>query len=239
MSKNFSWVELQSWLLGSRYLIVTLSIMSFLIILPYTFTQYVYFGRIVLAFWLALILVALSLSVYRIKIGGKIGLLLIAVNLAATILNLSLGSYPIAVINRLLNFITFSFVSIIIFVDLATVYVEKRGRSDYVWGGIAIYLLIGLTWGALYNLVELVTPGSFLGPESLGTIEFPLFVYFSYYVLTTVGGVLTPITLQAQSLVMIEPIVGTLYVAILVARLVNHISARKQAKPDSSEQSTK
>lgn len=238
MSKRFSWVKIQSWLLKSRYLVLTLSIMGFLLILPYTFTQQFIFGRIVLASWLALILIALSLSVYRIKIGRKIGLFLIATNLGTIFLNLSLGLTSIAVVNRLLSFVTFSFVTMIIFVDLATVYVEKRGNADHVWGGIAIYLLIGLTWGALYDLVEMVNPGSFLGHESLGTIEFPLFIYFSFYALTTIGGVLTPITLQAQSLVMIEPIVGTLYVAILVARLVNVVSKKKQTDPDGNTETS-
>ena len=203
--------------------------MGFLLILPYTFSQYVFFGRILLGFWLALILFTLSLSVYRIKIGGKIGLLLIIANLSSIVVNLIVGTYQTTLVNRLLSTVTLAFVTMIIFVDLATVYIETRGNSDYVWGGIAVYLLIGLTWGSLFDLVELVTPGSFLSSTS-GPIEFPLFIYYSFLAITTLGGVLTPATLQAQSLVMIEPIIGTLYIAILVARLVN-VVFKRQTKP--------
>jgi hypothetical protein len=107
-----------------------------------------------------------------------------------------------------------------------------------MWGGIAIYLLIGLTWGSLFDLVEIVTPGSFVASTTSGPIEFPLFVYFSFLAITTLGGVITPVTLQAQSLVMIEPIIGTLYIAILIARLVNVIPKRQAKSEDDTPEET-
>jgi hypothetical protein len=237
MSKRFSWFTFRLRIVNSKYLVLTLAIMSFLIILPYTFTQYAFYGRFLLASWLAMILFALSLSVYRIKIGGKIGLLLIIVNLSSIAVNLLVGTPQTALFNRLLSTVTLAFVTMIIFVDLATVYVGAHGSSDYLWGGIAIYLLIGLTWGSLFDLVELVTPGSFFASNVSGTIEFPLFIYFSFYALTTIGGVLTPVTLQAQSLVMIEPIIGTLYIAILIARLIN-VKPKKQIASDTAKPAT-
>ncbi len=236
MTETHSELRIRRWFLKSKYLIVTLSIMIFLLIIPYTFTQYVYVGRLLLGFWLGLILVTISFSVYRIKIGGKIALLLIIANLFTIALNATLGTQAIAVINRALTSLTLSFVTMMIFVDLATNKVEKHFTSDYIWGGIATYLLIGLTWGSFFDLIELVTPGSF-STAALNPIDFPAFVYYSYYVITTVGGVLTPITLQAQSIVMIEPIIGTLYIAILVARLVNLVTSRKQeVKPKEMEE---
>ena len=232
MSKRLFWDRLRSWLLGSKYLLVTMSLVTFLLILPYTFTQYTHYGRLLLGFWLGLILLIISFSVYRIKIGGKIALLLICINLLTIALFAALGTYIVELINRILSSITLSFVTMIIFVDLAANKVKATVTSDYIWGGIATYLLIGLTWGSFYHLLELISPGSFELTISTRLIpmEFPVFVYFSYYVLTTVGGVLSPVTLQAQSLVMIEPIVGTLYAAILIARLVNVVSSKKRAK---------
>jgi hypothetical protein len=202
--------------------------MLFLLIIPYTFSQYAYFGRIVLGFWLGLILLTISFSVYRIKVGGKVALLLVCANLLSIALNVTWGAHFIEVINRALSSITLSFVTMLIFADLAANRIKPPITSDYLWGGIATYLLIGLTWGSYYHLIELVTPGSFEIAASTGSLDFPIFVYFSYYVLTTVGGVLTPVTLQAQSIVMIEPIIGTLYTAILIARLINAIASRKQ-----------
>jgi hypothetical protein len=204
--------------------------MSFLAILPYTFDQYAYFGRIVLAAWVALILITFSFSVYRIKAGGKIALILIIASVVFVALNAYIATYTFNLINRISSSITLAFVTVIIFIDLATdnIKVSRTLTTDYIWGGIATYLLIGLTFASLFHLIELIAPGSFSSMASSETIGFPLFIYFSYYVLTTVGGVLTPVTLQAQSMVMIEPIIGTLYIAILIARLVNLVTSRKE-----------
>jgi hypothetical protein len=228
VSSNFSWSRVRRWVLGSKYLLVTLSIMSFLAVLPYTFNQYVFLGRIVLSLWIALILITLSFSVYRIKVGGKIALLLIIISLIFVALNSYIGTYAIELTNRISSSITLAFVTMIIFLDLAADNVKTFVTSDYIWGGIATYLLIGFTFASLFHLIELIAPGSFSSMASSEVIGFPLFIYFSYYVLTTVGGVLTPITLQAQSIVMIEPIIGTLYIAILIARLVNLVTSRKE-----------
>lgn len=235
MLKELSWCKLQSWFARTKYLLICISIMIFLIIIPYTFTQFA-FGRLVLGFWLAFILITISFSVYRIRIGGKMCLLFICANLFSIALNIILGTDTTELINRILTSLTLASVTIIIFADLATNKVEEHFTSDYIWGGIATYLLIGLTWGSFYHLVELVTPGSFVVVTPEGTLGFPVFIYFSYYVLTSVGGVLTPITLQAQSIVMIEPIVGVLYIAILIARLINLYFERRTAKAKVAEE---
>jgi hypothetical protein len=52
---------------------------------------------------------------------------------------------------------------VIIFIDLATdnIKVSRTLTTDYIWGGIATYLLIGLTFASLFHLIELIAPGSF------------------------------------------------------------------------------
>jgi hypothetical protein len=47
-------------------------------------------------------------------------------------------------------------------------------------------------------------------------------MYFSFTVLTSTGfGEITPATSMARSLIVIEQIVGVMYVAFLIARLAN------------------
>jgi Na+/citrate or Na+/malate symporter len=47
-------------------------------------------------------------------------------------------------------------------------------------------------------------------------------MYFSFTVLTSTGfGEITPATNMARSLIVIEQVLGVMYVAFLVARLVN------------------
>ena len=93
-----------------------------------------------------------------------------------------------------------------------------------VMGGIAGYLLIGMTWAFAYQLfVE-------RAPEAI-RFEAPLahaasqqlndFMYFSFVTLTTVGyGDVRPVHPAVRSLAVAEALVGQLYLAILIASLV-------------------
>jgi hypothetical protein len=92
-----------------------------------------------------------------------------------------------------------------------------------IWGAIAVYLLIGLSFATLYNLTYLITPSSFyygIDPELV--LDFSEFVYFSFVTLATLGyGDIVPITDQARSFAILEAITGSLYLAVLIAKIVS------------------
>ena len=58
--------------------------------------------------------------------------------------------------------------------------------------------------------------------------DFPLALYFSFVTLTTLGyGDITPVSRVAQMLTGVEAMMGQLFVAILIARLVGlHVGQR-------------
>jgi hypothetical protein len=90
-----------------------------------------------------------------------------------------------------------------------------------VQGAIAIYLLLGIFWAVLYEMVELVQPGSFGISHPGGRAVLPQLAYFSFTTLTTLGvGDIVPINPVARSLTMLEALVGQLFPVILIARLV-------------------
>jgi hypothetical protein len=93
-----------------------------------------------------------------------------------------------------------------------------------VLGGIAGYLLIGLTWTFAYQLLIQQAPSAIhFEPgmaESLPQQTSHL-IYFSFTTLTTVGfGDIHPATPAARALTVAEALVGQLYIAILIASLV-------------------
>ena len=54
-------------------------------------------------------------------------------------------------------------------------------------------------------------------------------MYFSFTVLTSTGfGEITPVTDMARALIVIEQVLGVMYVAFLVARLANLYGLRQQ-----------
>jgi hypothetical protein len=92
-----------------------------------------------------------------------------------------------------------------------------------VIGAILLYLNIGLIFVALYCFVALREPNAFTG---LGAIQDNLalagnLIYFSFVTLTSVGyGDIVPLHPYARGLANVEAIIGQLYPATLLARLV-------------------
>jgi hypothetical protein len=91
-------------------------------------------------------------------------------------------------------------------------------------GGVAGYLLIGVTWAFAYMLLVEEVPDAIHFPSSFAAIpagEPTRLVYFSFVTLTTVGyGDAYPVHRVARSLAIAEALIGQLYPAILIASLV-------------------
>ncbi len=126
-------------------------------------------------------------------------------------------------------FLFYAFATIAIFVEVIS---ERDVDRDTMFGIVGVYLLIGVTFGTLYDLVETLHPGSFHIDAPCGqpsAIRWRDTIYFSFMTLTTVGyGDITPATTQTQSLAIIESVIGVLYVAVLIARIVSAYSHAKR-----------
>jgi hypothetical protein len=106
--------------------------------------------------------------------------------------------------------------------------------AHHVRGAMALYLLIAAIFAYAYSLVALARPGAFQMPASWvadDTGRPESFFYFSVVTLTTLGyGDMTAVAPGARDLVMLEALLGQLYPAIIIARLVTlELSARQAA----------
>jgi Ion channel len=95
--------------------------------------------------------------------------------------------------------------------------------KDRISGAIAVYILAGLVWADVYQLVMLYVPRAFAGILTLeGAVDRSTWVYFSFATLTTVGyGDIVPVAPIVRSLSNLEALIGQLYPAIVLARLVS------------------
>ena len=120
----------------------------------------------------------------------------------------------------------FIFIGYIIVLILRYIFRQENVTLETIYGAIAVYILIGILWVFLYNLTELLHPGSFSLAEVLDAESKKALYFFSFVTLTTLGyGDITPVSGPARSLAMLEAIVGQMYIAVLIARLVGmHIS---------------
>jgi hypothetical protein len=99
------------------------------------------------------------------------------------------------------------------------------GRVTYhrIIGAVLVYLSIGHIFVGLYGMVGLLEPQALSGLKftEAGPNLISDLIYFSFVTLTTVGyGDILPVHPLARSLCSVEAIIGQLYPATLLARLV-------------------
>ncbi|WP_062466509.1 potassium channel family protein [Demequina maris] len=103
------------------------------------------------------------------------------------------------------------------------VHPPDRARTvDLLLLAVCAYLLLGGVFGAVSGLLEHASPGSFLDPNAAGsTLTWQGLLYGSYVTLATLGfGDIVPIAPWARALWSFEAVLGTLFVAVVIARLV-------------------
>jgi hypothetical protein len=112
------------------------------------------------------------------------------------------------------------------FMVLKHIIVEQEVTADIVIGGACAFVLLGFIWAFAYYLLETVHPNSLKGANPLSDDPSD-YIYYSFVTLTSVGyGDILAVSEKARGLAILEAIVGQLYLAIMVSRLVSlHISS--------------
>lgn len=121
-------------------------------------------------------------------------------------------------------------------VILSFVLSAKEISGDILYGAVSVYLLIGGAFSMLYVFVETLAPGSFVASADVipaRTIGWSDLLYYSFTTLTTMGyGDIVPSSPHAKSIATLEAVVGVMYVATIIARLVGLHTAHAGQKKD-------
>lgn len=123
-------------------------------------------------------------------------------------------------------------------VVLLRLLLRPRITLDTLAGALTAYLQIGIFFGALYRLIDLIEPEAFFTGPLVPDAQ--VFQYFSFITLTTVGyGDLTPATPVGQTLAMSEAIFGQVFlvtvVALTVSNLGKELPHRRSVRDDTAE----
>jgi hypothetical protein len=98
---------------------------------------------------------------------------------------------------------------------------------DQLYAGISVYLMLGFAFGSVYYLVSTLKPDCFaVNSAKLAADANPDLMYFSFVTLATLGyGDITPVAHVTRALAELEAMVGMLYIAVFMARLVTLVES--------------
>ena len=111
------------------------------------------------------------------------------------------------------------------------VFRAKRISRHQLLGAVVVYLNLALLFTGAFEAVNWVFPGELANGTKLPLQNGEL-VYFSLTTLTSTGyGDILPVHPVARSLANLEAVIGQLFLAILLARLVSQHSANEKQQP--------
>jgi Ion channel len=204
---------------GHKFLLLFLFLLGTLIYYPYA-------GNSTAGFYIFRLLggAVILLSVYAVSFRRSLVLFALVLAVPAIVersqvLRDYTGALPL--INTGLSLVFDIFIIVVIF---RRVFGNDRPNAETIFGALCIYLLIGFSFASMYTLLATVQPHAFyLNPATnLRAVpsRFDL-IYYSFGSMTALGASgITPASDQARSLSIIEAIVGVLYLAVLISRLM-------------------
>ena len=156
------------------------------------------------------------------------------VALAAIVLEWMSRLYPESVpLQTASNVVSLLYFILLTLVVMRHVFQEGPVTSARVQGAVAAYILVGVTWSIIYRLIDVQLPDAFnltraAAGQAINVREHEL-TYFSFVTLTTLGyGDITPAHPIARIFVIIEALIGQLFPATLLARLVSLATMEKK-----------
>jgi Ion channel len=183
-----------------------------------------------------LVLVVVAIVVLLSHRRGAI--VVIMLGLSATLASMWLRRElpPVAegLLNRGGSILTFSALS---WVVAYAVYAPGRITFRRLQGALVLYLNFGTIFASAYHLIWELSPSAFanlgVAAPGLDPSQIAVMLYFSFTTLTTTGfGDIIPVSPFARSLANLEAVLGQLYVATTIARLVTlELEDRRRGRP--------
>ncbi|KPJ99650.1 MAG: hypothetical protein AMJ60_04335 [Desulfobacterales bacterium SG8_35] len=205
----------------TRFLLLLISLLALMVLEPFLFDRTGI--RFLLDIFFTIILFT-SIYAVSVKKGATLLAILLALPKLGTTWAINFKTNPLLFLfDSIFGII---FIAYIIVLILGYIFRQEDVTLETIYGAIVVYLLIGIMWFFLYSVTEVLHPQSFSMAADLTTESRKTLFYYSFVTLTTLGyGDISPISNPAKSLAMLEAIVGQMYIAVLIARLVGmHIS---------------
>src|SRR5262245_41166312 len=180
---------------------------------------------------LGFVIVVLVIGAAVVLSGNPVAIVMMAVGLGLAIVAYGIRLQESSSLDVYLKSIAWILMGVsLMWVVVHAVFAPGAVTYQRVLGAILLYLTIGWTFVGLFTLVGLLVPNAFTGFTVSGSPALAnAMVYFSFGTITTAGsGDIAPLNPMARSLVNLEAMIGQLYPATNLARLVTSRLPTKQ-----------
>ena len=218
------WKDLSA-LSKRRFFLLFLFLMVTLVLYPYAESNR--FGYLAFRIFAS---AAILLTVYAAKLRHRLLFFSLALAIPALLQHIFFPTGNASfwsILNMLLSFTFDTFVVVVIF---RHVFSGVEAHKEAIYGALCIYLLVGFSFASVYGMVNTLQPHSFyLDPMSNqhAILERFDFIYYSFGTMTSLGapGIIA-VSGEARAITILESIIGVLYLAVLIARLLSAYNQR-------------
>jgi len=124
----------------------------------------------------------------------------------------------------------------IVVVIFRRVFMKDEPTTEAIFGALCIYLLVGFGFASLYGMLATMQSHAFYLDPALNLHSVPDrfdLIYYSFATITCLGAAgISPVSLQARSISVVEALIGVLYLAVLISRLLAAYHARATTLAD-------
>jgi hypothetical protein len=203
------------WLLAQRCFLLFVALLALMLAIP--FLGDTLGGRRLVGFANLVVLVTAVAAVERARLSLLLALLLGVSAFGLQLIALASGEAGYAALSWGFNALFYLFT-----LGHLLHYVLRRDvmTGDKLYGAVAAYMMIGITWAFAYGVLQYFHPGAFALHGDRKALGLDELIFFSFVVLTSTGfGDITPMLTPSRFLAILESMTGVMYVAILIARL--------------------
>lgn len=227
------------------YLQLLVTLLALLVIMPFIEVGEKILDNIIVSTFFLLLLVSSLKAIMTKGIGprknyikwviGGVALIAFLSDILEAILQVIIrNKWSIAFSDRWINVLniislfSYSFlIFLLIIFIIRDLFSGQKIKADKIYGAAASYLLMGVMWACLYSAIIFINPDSVIKANGAALTRYSEIQYFSFTTLCTLGyGDIIPNCMITMVLSNLEVITGSLYLAILVARLVGLYTAQ-------------
>ena len=141
---------------------------------------------------------------------------------------------PTPVMMVISNSVSGAYLAFVTVLIAASIFRQPKISTDNVMGGLCVYVMVGAFWTVLYVNLVLLNPDAFSygihGAHLDVGQRYGLLYYYSFVTLLTIGfGDVVPLSSMAQTLTVLEGLIGQFYLVFFMASLVGLYVSRRRS----------